>query len=752
MKKIIFTLLSAIALIPAMAGNNVAPWGWATCLDEAGTEYTLTGGNFAYATATTTLTALGGGQSDDEQIKKAIAQNDIIILDGANGDFTIEQTMKISAKNKTIIGINDARLCTKFYLTDEDIAYLTAQNLKSLSSTEQYTGTLPDGSVRTCDKRAFFTMKAMMELQYQKTGEYSLPNKAGIFLIEAACENIIIRNVSLIGPGAVDIDGADLITNQGQHVWIDHCTFVDAQDGALDSKVCDWATYTYNHFYYTARSFSHAYTCGCGWADGSMTLHLTFAGNIWGEGCERRLPQCDDCYVHLVNNYLNCPGNGAGMTIQKRCNALVEGNYAAAGVKNPLTDSSEGSNVTSKDNSFGSSQIGSVVTVPYQYTKIAAADVPSTLTGAEGAGATLGSDATYILSTIPAANRTVYVMQKDDAHISVGGSISEVTGITVTFDPSVTDWRSGGSGGDAKTVDGVELSGYYAQSNGTNGAPIIIETTQPGTLTIFLGGAVATNKSVNMKDGDNGISAKVLSSGAVIESGSKPTTAIDAWDGLVFSLEANKSYKFFVGGTKWRLAAIRYIASEDDDTPVTLIPAKQYTTYVTTKALDFSNVSGLKAYIATKANATTVTINEVSAVPAETPLLLITENATPAAEGYAVPVAASAEAPDGNLLKAGDGTTAIGGSSNFDYVLKDGMFHRATEGTVDKGKAYLHLDALPSNASELTIIVGETTGINSLTPSPSPKGDGSVYNLAGQRVAQPTKGLYIVNGKKIVIK
>ena len=30
--------------------------------------------------------------------------------------------------------------------------------------------------------------------------------------------------------------------------------------------------------------------------------------------------------------------------------------------------------------------------------------------------------------------------------------------------------------------------------------------------------------------------------------------------------------------------------------------------------------------------------------------------------------------------------------------------------------------------------------------------DREVYNLAGQRVAQPTKGLYIVNGKKVVIK
>lgn len=560
MKKIFMSLLCAFVLLPAMAGNNVAPWGWAVCSDEAGTAYALSGGNFSDAT-TKTLTALGGGQSDDTQIKQAIGQNDIVILDGSNGDFTIEQVMKLSVKNKTIIGINNARLCTKFYLTPDDIAYLKAQNLEGLSSTDQYTGTLPDGTEITCDKRAFFTKKAMMELQYQKTGVYSLPSKSGIFQIESASENIIIRNLSLIGPGAVDIDGADLITNQGQHIWIDHCTFADSQDGALDSKVCDWSTYTYNYFYYTERSYSHAYTCGCGWAEGSMTLHLTFAGNTWGEGCMRRLPQCGDCYVHLVNNYYNCPGNSAAIAINDGCKALVEGNYAVAGVKNPLTGSGTRS-VTSKDNSFNNSQIGSVVTVPYQYEKIAAADVPAALTGDEGAGATLGNDAAYILSTIPTATRsesgeTVYVMQKDDAHI--GGSIKEIGGITVTFDPSVTDWRSGGSGNDARTVDGVELSGYYTQSDKTNGAPIIIETTQAGTLTIFLGGGVATNKSVNMTEGENGLSATVLSSGAVIENGAKPETAINAWDGLVFSLEANKTYKFFVGGTKWRLAAIRYI-------------------------------------------------------------------------------------------------------------------------------------------------------------------------------------------------
>ncbi|MBR6866794.1 MAG: hypothetical protein IKN02_01020 [Prevotella sp.] len=566
MKKILMTLLSAMALMPAVAGNNVTPWGWATCSDESGTAYTLSGGNYSDAKIVT-LEALGGGQTDDKQIKQAIATSDIIVLDGAKGDFTIGEVMKVAAKNKTIIGINNARLCTQFYLTPEDIKYLKQQNLEGKSSTNQISGTLPDGTYKeSVDERAFYTMKAMMELQYQKTGVYSMPNKSGIFLLDTGSENIIIRNLSLIGPGAVDIDGSDLITNQGSHVWIDHCTLVDSQDGALDSKRCDWSTYTYNHFYYTSRSYSHAYTCGCGWADGQMTLHLTFASNLWGEGCMRRLPQTGDCYVHLVNNYHNCPGNSAGMTINENCKALVENNFAAKGVNAPLTGSGTGRNVTARDNSFNAASSGSEVTVPYQYTKIAAADVPANLTGDEGAGATLGNDAQYILSTIPTATReasaeTTYVMVKDDPHI--GGSISEIGGLNVTFDPSITDWRSGGTGGDAQEVDGVELSGYYTQSNSNNGAPILLETTQAGTLTIFIGGGVSTSKSVNMTEGENGLAATVLSTGAVIESGTKPAAEVKAWDAFVYTLEANKTYKFFIGGTKWRLAALRYVPSGD---------------------------------------------------------------------------------------------------------------------------------------------------------------------------------------------
>ena len=66
-----------------------------------------------------------------------------------------------------------------------------------------------------------------------------------------------------------------------------------------------------------------------------------------------------------------------------------------------------------------------------------------------------------------------------------------------------------------------------------------------------------------------------------------------------------------------------------------------------------------------------------------------------------------------------------------------------------QGKAYLHLDAAPS-APVLSIDFGDVTGINEVQGSGF-KANG-YYDLQGRKVAQPNKGLYIVNGKKVVIK
>lgn len=444
------TLLSSTAFAGSFDGK---PWGWATCADEAGTPFNLNGG-YGYGDPKT-VTLTHNGTTDDAAIKQAIAKYDIIIFDGSNGDFVLASKIKMDgAKNKTLVGINNARLCTEFYLTEDDIKYLKAQNLGSLSSTDQYTGTLPDGTTLTCDKRAFFTKKAMMELEHQKRGVYKLRNDAGIFELSATNQNIIFRNLSLIGPGAVDIDGADLISNtDAKNIWIDHCTFADSQDGALDSKRCDYCTYTWNKFYYTERSFSHAYTNGCGWADGKMMLHLTFGCNEWSKGCVRRLPQCGDCYVHLVNNYHNCPLNDVGITLNDNCIALVEGNYAAAGVNSPLTGSGGKRYIYARDNNYNYASTSTTVTMPYQYDRFDCNEVPAKLTGANGAGATLSNeDAMPVVeanqpSGDPTQNENVIYYFIDGLASTVNGlsTMEYADGSTLVLNKADKAWSKGTS-------------------------------------------------------------------------------------------------------------------------------------------------------------------------------------------------------------------------------------------------------------------------------------------------------------------
>ena len=114
-----------------------------------------------------------------------------------------------------------------------------------------------------------------------------------------------------------------------------------------------------------------------------------------------------------------------------------------------------------------------------------------------------------------------------------------------------------------------------------------------------------------------------------------------------------------------------------------------------------------------------------------------------------------------NALLVSDGTVAADQSTI--YVLANGTngvgFYLLKNGYVHKGKAYLQI---PSSARVLQFIGfgddSETTGIEELKDgriegwnNSSTEELKSYHNLNGQRVANPSKGLYIVNGKKVVI-
>ena len=181
---------------------------------------------------------------------------------------------------------------------------------------------------------------------------------------------------------------------------------------------------------------------------------------------------------------------------------------------------------------------------------------------------------------------------------------------------------------------------------------------------------------------------------------------------------------------------------------VPLNPAKTYTTLTAASALDFSGLS-LEAYIV-KDNDTSdgyVTMTRVNKVPANTGLVL---KASSTGSPIDVPVlTGDADDVTGNLM-AGSATATTAVAANAGYILSNGVFQPSSGGDLPAGKAYLNIAV--SSAPVLNLNFGDdTTGID-MVKGEGFKVNGEFYNLNGQRVAQPTKGLYIVNGKKVVIK
>lgn len=172
------------------------------------------------------------------------------------------------------------------------------------------------------------------------------------------------------------------------------------------------------------------------------------------------------------------------------------------------------------------------------------------------------------------------------------------------------------------------------------------------------------------------------------------------------------------------------------------------TWYTASNGYDFSGV-GFSAYTATE-SAGVVTLTKVNDVQDKTAVVLKGDEGD-----YYVPFTTTSSTDRGQLQFYDDYAVTSTDEYYVYGLVYDDVNGKAKFAKVNEGQnvgGHVILRVLKSSDARLALEVvfaDETTGISSVNAEAN---NGAYYNLQGIRVAQPTKGLYIVNGKKMLVK
>lgn len=174
--------------------------------------------------------------------------------------------------------------------------------------------------------------------------------------------------------------------------------------------------------------------------------------------------------------------------------------------------------------------------------------------------------------------------------------------------------------------------------------------------------------------------------------------------------------------------------------------------HIATFSAPFATIipTGVKAYyVSAKGTEATMTAIDAQAIPANQGVILTSETGDAATM---VPAAGETAATiAGNQLghSAGAAKSLTAGEG---YILGNGTegtaFYPCKAGSLPSNKAYLL-----GNGGENAIVMNfgnAVTGINTIAAPASAKAP--IFDLSGRRVVKATKGLYIQNGKKVIVK
>lgn len=190
--------------------------------------------------------------------------------------------------------------------------------------------------------------------------------------------------------------------------------------------------------------------------------------------------------------------------------------------------------------------------------------------------------------------------------------------------------------------------------------------------------------------------------------------------------------------------------AEIETIEATITSTTSFATFCSNKALDFTGINTIEAYYAkTVENGNVYLLRIYGTVKAGTGLVL--KGAT-----TRIPVAESGDELEGNMLIGVSADTDVNASTDYVLTEKNGVAVFAQTGvnkaTVAAGHAYLRVPVAQARTRAIGIGGEGTTGIDNTFIENCEQGEMVIYNLGGQRVKNAAKGLFIINGKKKILK
>lgn len=308
-----------------------------------------------------------------------------------------------------------------------------------------------------------------------------------------------------------------------------------------------------------------------------------------------------------------------------------------------------------------------------------------------------------------------------------------------------------------------------AYSNNTNAGTATVTVTGKGNysgtktanFTINKAALTITANSYTIVQGDalpafavsysgfeNGETSSVLTTQPVISCSATSTSSPGEYDINVSGAEAQNYVITYVKGT----------LTINGGTSVSIaVNSLGKGTYCSEHPLDFTSVSGIKAYIISGFNPDNGNLirTRVYEVPAGTGLFIIGTAGT----SFDIPVKAT-DFYYSNMMKGITVATVIPTyeGSYTNYTLgTDGnggvIFKRSSgTGTSPANRAYVQIPTSIVGARAILGIEEDgTTDVEGIRTLDTEEAKGDYYNLNGQKVQTPQRGLYIKNGKKIFI-